>query len=108
MNFNFHFPNFLDRVSPFWQGVLASLLAGIILAIASKLYGTYSRRARDARMRRQKRLEILIGDVRSPDSVTRVEAYFQIVFTLLEFLFLASIFWVLSIVLSVFFPSLPH
>ena len=90
----------IEKVPQFWQGFFASILAAIFIAIVVKFYALFSTRAQVSQKKKLEQLEELETKISSPDSVLRVEGYFQFLFKLLQYLFLASIIWVLASILS--------
>jgi hypothetical protein len=94
----------LSHFSQFWQGVVSSVLATIIIAIAVKLWGLFSTQAQQSQQRRQDQFKDLRAKMASPDSVVRVEGYFVTLFTILRFLFIGSILWVLAWSINLFAP----
>lgn len=92
----------LDHVPAFWQGVLASILATIVVAIAIKLWSLFSTQAQQSQQRRQQQVKDLRAKMASSDSVVRVEGYFVTLFTVLKLLFIGSILWVLAWSISFF------
>lgn len=95
--------NIISGNPTFWQGVLASMLATILIAIFLKLYSLLSSRARDNKLKEAEQLLALQAKMRSSDSIIRVEGYFVALFTLLKYLFIASIFWISSSLSPVLF-----
>src|SRR5450432_1887008 len=87
---------------PFWQGVISSILAAVLVAIAVRLYIAFSRRARQSQDQRKRRLEELVLNLSAPDPVIRVEAYLRSLFMLFRYFFYACIFWALYGVLPAF------
>lgn len=100
------FDGMLDQIPQFWQGVFASIVATILVGIGVKVYGIFSTQAQQSKRRKEERLEELRQKMNSPDSVLRVEGYFITLFTLLKYLFIASILWVSSWVLEFVLPGL--
>lgn len=90
----------IDKIPQFWQGVLGSILATILLLIAGKTFSLFSNEIRKSKDDRQKKIEDLRNKVLSQDSVLRVEGYFQVLFTILQWLFIANISWVISGILN--------
>lgn len=96
----------IDKIPPFWQGVIGSILSTFILLIASKIFSLFSNEIKRSKSDRQKKIEDLRNKVLSQDSVLRVEGYFQVLFTLLQWLFIANISWVISGILD--FDIIPY
>jgi hypothetical protein len=94
--------NPFSSLPPFWQGVAASVLATVLIAIAVRLFTTFSIRARDTRSQRQERIKAIVNNLASSDSVIRVEAYLRSLFALFRYFFYACIFWALYGVVSIF------
>ena len=92
----------LEKIPDFWQGVLASIVATMAVAIAIKIYGLISEQAKENKNRNQRQIAELRAKMKSSDSVLRVEGYFITLFTLLKYLFIASIIWLLGWILSFF------
>ncbi len=86
----------LEQVPQFWQGFLSSILAAIVIAIFIGLWRLFSTQARESKLRKHEQLQELRSKMSSPDSVVRVEGYFITLFTLLKYLFVASILWVVA------------
>jgi hypothetical protein len=86
----------INNFSPFWQGVLASLFAGILLLVIGKVFGLFRSEIKQSNIQRQKKIEDIRNKVLAADSVYRVEGYFHVLFTIFQWLFVANISWVIS------------
>jgi hypothetical protein len=86
----------IDKIPQFWQGVLASLLATIVVAIAAKLWAVISTQARENQCRKQQCIQDIRSKMKSGDSILRVEGYFTALFTLLKYIFVSIILWVVA------------
>lgn len=90
----------INKIPQFWQGVIGSILATILILIFTKVFGLFSNEIKESKKQRAKKLEELKEKILSQDSVSRVEGYFQILFTILKYLFVANISWVVSGIFS--------
>jgi Domain of unknown function (DUF3395) len=92
----------LEHVPPFWQGVLASLLATIVAGIAVQFSRIFSGRARLKAEQNREAIKKLRQRISSADSVLRVEGYFVALFRLLRYLLLGSLLWVVAWAITLF------
>jgi len=92
----------IEKIPQFWQGFLASLLATIVFAIAIKLWAVVSTQARENQRRKRQHIQNLRSKMKSGDSILRVEGYFTALFTLLKYIFVGIILWVVAWGLSLF------
>jgi hypothetical protein len=91
MNIN----QFLEQLPCFWQGVLASITAAIILAIFTYVWKVLPKPTRGGAIRRKAELKRLEEKLRSGQAYERTEAIAVYTFNTLKFLFLGNLFWVL-------------
>jgi hypothetical protein len=90
----------IEKLPVFWQGVLASIIAAIIIGIVLKLASFFVSSVKESKQDKRRRMDELKEKVLSPDSVSRVEGYFLFLFRLLQYLFIANILWAISPVLQ--------
>ena len=95
-------------IPQFWKGVVTSIVATILCAIAVFLFRAFSTQTRDALKRRRENREKLISKLEyqmaSPDAAARSDANQYFTFKVLQYLFLGNILWVLPEAIDVVFP----
>lgn len=82
------FNRLFDIIPSFWQGVIASIVATIIIAITVKIYSIYSLQAKTKKQKKDKFITSIQEKINSSDSIIRVEGYFISLFYLLRYLFI--------------------
>lgn len=95
-------------IPQFWQGVITSVVATILCAIAVYLFRTFSTQTRDALKRRHEKREKVMSKLEyqmaSPDATARSDANQYFTFSVLRYLFLGNILWILPEAIDVIFP----
>lgn len=92
-----------DSIGTFWQGVLASIIAAILLGILYRIGGMFIVIIKESKIERQQKNQKLKDKLSSLDAISRIDGNFQILFQLLQYLFLA----VISLVVSTIFEFVP-
>lgn len=84
---------FYQQLPEFWRGVLSSIAAALILALAGLLAKVFWSSARETWAERQQKLQALRKRLVSDDSSVRIEANIQLIFSVLMWITIAGIFW---------------
>src|SRR6266481_766920 len=84
----------------FWQDVLASLLVLIIGGVATKLYQIQAAQSQRTSKRNKRYVAALKTKLASADPLIRIEGYFLALFSLMSYLFLGNLCWILASVVS--------
>ncbi len=85
----------IKNLSDFSQGILASVLGGLILAILFFVLRIFSKQIRESARVRKAKLKDLKQQVRANVASERTEAGMMFMFRVLMYLFLGNIAWVL-------------
>jgi hypothetical protein len=86
--------DYLENLPDFWQGVLASITAGILLAIAVAAGRASSGSVRTWFRGRRERLSRLRGMLQQGNDLTKTHASLILIFNTLKWILLGNILWV--------------
>jgi TRAP-type C4-dicarboxylate transport system permease small subunit len=82
-----------QQLPEFWRGVLSSIAAALIFALAGLLAKIFWSSAREAWAARRQKLQALRGRLISADPSVRIEANIQLIFSVLMWITIAGICW---------------
>ena len=86
----------LNSVPPFWEGVLASLVAALIFAILVALLRIFSGTARNWSDQKLEAKRKLIHKLKEGNDLDKSQASLTIIFHVLKWLFLGNLLWMIS------------
>jgi len=92
-----------NSIGPFWQGVLASAIAAILLAILYRVGNMFITTFKESKNERKRKNTELKEKLLSKDSILRIDGNFQILFHLLQYILLA----IISLVIAKLFEFAP-
>jgi hypothetical protein len=95
-------------IPQFWQGVFASILATVIVGVSVKLYQRQRAQQQQSNEAYKQLVSAVQAKLTSPDPLSRIEGYLVALFSLMSYLFLGNLVWLLASllasVLSAFWP----
>ena len=84
---------FYQQLPEFWRGVISSIAAALLFALAVLLARIFWASARETWAARRQKLQALRKRLVSADASVRIEANIQLIFSVLMWITIAGIFW---------------
>ncbi|MBT3044964.1 MAG: hypothetical protein KME67_19060 [Candidatus Thiodiazotropha sp. (ex Codakia orbicularis)] len=85
----------IEQIPVFWQGVLASIVAGMILTILGYIFSTSIKQWRKNLSSHKNLKRIIANKLQSNGMIPRLDGSIFCLFQTVKYLFFANIFWVL-------------
>jgi hypothetical protein len=92
--------NLIDSSSDFILGVVASLLAGVIIMLVSWMFNSFRKGRKQSKAEQKNRRDKLKLCLTSPNVIDRIEGYFEVLFNSLQYIILSVLLGILGIIIS--------
>jgi len=87
--------NLIEQIPVFWQGVLASIIAGIILTILGYMFSISANQWRKNSSLNKDLRRVVANKLQSSGMIPRIDGSIYCLFQTIKYLFFGNILWVL-------------